>query len=71
MFSRLKHLSFVKIALIAFCYFIIAKIGLLMSVDYTNASPIWLPTGFALASVLLWGNVSCIGIFAGALTVMS
>jgi len=39
-----------------------------MSVGHTNASPIWLPTGFALASVLLWGNVSCIGIFAGALT---
>ncbi len=68
---QLRRQPFIKLALIALFYFIIARIGLFMSIGITNDSPIWLPTGFALASVLLWGNVSCISIFAGALMVNS
>jgi PAS domain S-box-containing protein len=40
---------------IAVTYFVLAKLGLALASINPSASPIWPPTGFALASVLLWG----------------
>jgi PAS domain S-box-containing protein len=36
-------------------YFALAKCGLALASINPNATPIWPPTGFALAAVLLWG----------------
>lgn len=55
-----------RIALVAIVYFLAAKVGLTMAFQETNASPVWPPTGVALAVVLLWGYRVWPGIFIGA-----
>jgi PAS domain S-box-containing protein len=40
---------------VAIVYFALAKGGLALASINLNATPIWPPTGFALAAVLLWG----------------
>ncbi len=56
----------IKILIIVVVYFILAKLGLLMAFKQTNASPVWPPTGFAIAVILLWGYRVWPGIFIGA-----
>lgn len=45
----------VEIVIIAAIYFISARISLLFAVYNSNASPVWLPSGIALALVLIRG----------------
>jgi len=40
---------------VAVFYFITARLSLLLAVGLTNASPVWPPSGIALAVILLWG----------------
>jgi signal transduction histidine kinase/CheY-like chemotaxis protein len=47
-------------------YFVFAKIGLVLASIHPSASPIWPPTGLALAAVMLWGFRVWPAIFAGA-----
>jgi len=56
----------IKILVIIVGYFILAKLGLFMAFKQTNASPVWPPTGFAIAVILLWGYRVWPGIFIGA-----
>ena len=56
----------IKVLVIVVGYFILAKLGLLMAFKQTNASPVWPPTGFAIAVILLWGYRVWPGIFIGA-----
>ena len=51
---------------IALIYFILAKFGLMLASVNPSATPIWPPTGFALAAVLLWGNRIAPAILIGA-----
>src|SRR5436309_3186774 len=44
-----------ELAVIAAAYLILAKVGLALASLHPSASPIWPPTGFALAIVLLRG----------------
>jgi PAS domain S-box-containing protein len=37
------------------CYFVLARLGLLLAVIHPSASPVWPATGFAFAAVLLFG----------------
>jgi integral membrane sensor domain MASE1 len=48
-------------------YFALAKGGLALASIHPSATPIWPPTGFALAAVLLWGYRTWPAIFAAAL----
>jgi signal transduction histidine kinase/CheY-like chemotaxis protein len=48
-------------------YFALAKAGLALASIHPSATPIWPPTGFALAAVLLWGYWTWPAIFAAAL----
>lgn len=48
-------------------YFALAKGGLALASIHPSATPIWPPTGFALAAVLLWGYWTWPAIFAAAL----
>jgi len=41
---------------VAIIYFVIAKVSLTMASLHPSASPVWPPSGLALASLLLWGN---------------
>jgi signal transduction histidine kinase len=47
-------------------YFALAKVGLALASVHPSATPIWPPTGFALAAVLLWGYRIWPAIFAAA-----
>jgi PAS domain S-box-containing protein len=54
---------------IALAYFALAKLGLAVASINPSASPIWPPSGFALAAVLLWGARIWPAVFVAALAV--
>src|SRR5712691_13197917 len=47
-------------------YFAVAKLGLALASIHPSATPIWPPTGLALAAVLLWGPRVWPAIFVAA-----
>jgi len=51
---------------VAVAYFGLAKFGLRLASINPSASPIWPPTGFALAAVLLWGYRVWPAVYIGA-----
>lgn len=51
---------------LALVYYLAARLGMLMELAQTQASPVWPPTGIALAAVLLGGYRVWPGIYAGA-----
>ena len=51
---------------VACVYYASARLGLLLAFEKTNASPIWPPSGIALAAVLIFGYRSLPGIALGA-----
>lgn len=57
----------VVIVLVAIVYFVAAKLGLSFAFLHSSVSPIWPPTGIAIAAVLLLGKRVWPGIFLGAL----
>jgi signal transduction histidine kinase/integral membrane sensor domain MASE1 len=62
-----RKLRFFLIFLTGLLYFVVAKLGLLLAFESTNASPVWPASGLALALMLLWGKRVAPGIFLGAL----
>src|SRR6266404_4412119 len=50
-------------------YFLAGKLGLAYAIVHANATPVWPPTGIALAAVLLLGRGIWPAIFAGAFAV--
>jgi PAS domain S-box-containing protein len=56
----------VSLIAVALAYFVLAKLGLRLASINPSASPIWPPTGLALAAVLLAGPRIWPAIFAGA-----
>ncbi|MGQ0763959.1 MAG: PAS domain S-box protein [Acidobacteriota bacterium] len=56
-----------SIVLLAAVYFAAAKFGLSLASVHTNVSPVWPPTGIALAAILILGYRVWPGIFLGAL----
>ena len=52
---------------VGFAYFLLAKLGLQLASYNPSATPVWPPTGFALAMVLLFGKRVLPAVFAGAL----
>jgi len=55
-----------ELCLIGMVYFVLAKSGLALASIHPNATPIWPPTGLALAAVLLRGYPVAPAIFIGA-----
>ncbi len=53
-------------AVLAVIYFFTAKLGLLVAFPPGNATPVWAPSGIALAAVLLLGNGIWPGVMVGA-----
>src|SRR2546428_3401884 len=47
-------------------YLAAAKLGLSLKVAHGNATPVWAPTGIALAALLLLGRRAWPGVFIGA-----
>jgi signal transduction histidine kinase len=56
----------VAVALLAAVYFGAAKLGLAMAFEQSNVSPVWPPTGLALAALLLLGRRYWPGVALGA-----
>ena len=54
-------------ALIATFYYLAASLGLSLAFEQANTSPVWPPTGIAIAAILFLGLRAWPGIFAGAL----
>src|SRR3990167_3393886 len=55
--------------LVATLYFGFAGIGLLLALPGSNATPVWPPSGIALALVLLYGRRLLPGVFLGAFAI--
>jgi len=53
-------------AVVACVYVVMAKLGLMLAFAHTNATPVWPPTGIALAACLVYGYRLWPGIFIGA-----
>ncbi|HXV25253.1 MAG TPA: MASE1 domain-containing protein [Alphaproteobacteria bacterium] len=51
---------------VGFAYFIFAKAGLALASVNPSASPVWPPTGLAVASTLLLGRKAGLAVFVGA-----
>jgi signal transduction histidine kinase/integral membrane sensor domain MASE1/CheY-like chemotaxis protein len=58
---------FLKLAVVAAIYYGAAKLGLSLAFINASVSPVWPPTGVAIAAVLLFGTRIWPAIFAGAL----
>ncbi|HEU4875469.1 MAG TPA: MASE1 domain-containing protein [Pyrinomonadaceae bacterium] len=53
--------------LVAIVYFLGAELGLSLATVHENVTPVWPPTGIAIASLLIFGSRVWPGIFVGAL----
>lgn len=62
-------LTFLAMAILAGVYVIAGKLGLLLAFVHPSATPVWAPTGIALAAFLLLGYRVWPGIFLGAFLV--
>ena len=51
---------------VALTYFMLAKLGLMLASVNPSATPVWPPTGFALAALLIWGYRLSPAILIGA-----
>ena len=56
----------VRLILVGFAYFTLAYLGLRLASINPSATPIWAPTGLAIAAVLLWGHRIAPAIFIAA-----
>jgi PAS domain S-box-containing protein len=65
--NRSPALYVLSIVLLAAVYFAAGKFGLSLASAHTNVSPVWPPTGIALAAILILGYRVWPGIFLGAL----
>ena len=59
--------SIVLSLIVAVVYFAGAELGLSLASVHTNVTPVWPPTGIAIASLLIFGRLVWPGIFVGAL----
>ncbi len=66
--SALPQSNWARTLLIALIYYVVARTSLGLSFASTNASPVWPPSGIALAALLLGGPRLAAGVFIGAFT---
>jgi PAS domain S-box-containing protein len=58
--------SLLMILLVAAGYFVLARLSLILSFESSNATPVWPPSGFAFAMILVLGYRVAPGILIGA-----
>src|SRR5258708_12378159 len=58
--------SFSKMLLLAAAYYASARLGLQLQFEETQATPVWPPSGIAVAALLLFGLRISAGVFLGA-----
>ncbi len=62
-----KPIKLLTYLLIAFVYYLSAQLGLMLAFEQANTSPVWPPTGIAIAALLYYGIRAFPGVFVGAL----
>lgn len=65
-FNQTRMMNLLRILIIGAGYFILARMSLLLSFQTSNASPVWPPSGFAFAVLLIFGYRITPGILLGA-----
>ena len=66
--NRRKFITWLwRVVLLAVVYHLAVRLGLMMAYLQSNTSPVWPPTGIALASLLLFGTSRWPGITLGVL----
>jgi signal transduction histidine kinase len=65
----MKRSPIVLSLIIAIVYFAAARLGLSLASLHTNVTPVWPPTGIAIASLIIFGRRVWPGVFIGALAV--
>src|SRR6476659_6267966 len=60
------HSDAVRLILVGLAYFTLAYLGLRLASVNPSATPIWVPTGLAIAAVLLWGHRITPAVFIAA-----
>src|SRR5687768_2198511 len=66
---KIKPLRFVGlVTAVGLVYLLAARLGLSLASVHTNVSPVWPPTGVAIASLLLFGRSLWPAIILGAFT---
>lgn len=63
-FKSWRYLGWVSV--VALAYFVAAELGLSLASVHTNVSPVWPPTGIAIAALLLVGRRFWVAVFLGA-----
>ncbi len=66
--TRRLQSRLVTVAALAVVYFAAARLGLSLAFLHPSATPVWAPTGIALAALLILGYGVWPGVFIGALT---
>ena len=61
-----KNWSWAEVAGVALVYYAAARLGLLLQLPGTNASPVWPPSGIGLAALMMFGLRVWPGIMLGA-----
>lgn len=61
-----KYPKYLIIFVIAIIYFLAGRLGVALAMPGTNITPVWPPSGIALAAVLLLGHQALYGIFLGS-----
>lgn len=54
---------------VTIAYYLAAKLGLALAFVHSSVSPVWPPTGFAMAAFYVFGNRISLAIFLGAFTI--
>ncbi len=67
--SNPQALQALRLLLVGTIYFVLAKLGLQLASINPSATPIWPPTGFAIAAVILWGYRVTPAVFVAAFIV--
>ncbi len=65
-----KRNEFVRFVLVTITYFIFAKLCLTFGITHGNVSPIWIPSGIAIAVIVRWGYATIPGIWLGTFLVV-
>lgn len=66
---RSNQLLVGKFLLVAFAYFMTAKLGLMLPYKASIVTLVWVPTGIALAAIMRWGNASLAAIYLASVLV--
>jgi integral membrane sensor domain MASE1/DNA-binding CsgD family transcriptional regulator/GAF domain-containing protein len=67
--SFLSAEDLAKLAGVGIAYFVLAFAGLQLASIHPSATPIWAPTGLAIAAILLWGYRVALAVFFAAFAI--